>query len=92
MSPLPSLCFFSPCDHICICLRAETIEIYGLETDKNELLRLHSPSFALSIQSFSQFKCTSGLLPCSVSIILFVLVQRKHSVPRQHLHQARTVS
>lgn len=26
-SPLPSLCFSSPCDHICICLRAETIEI-----------------------------------------------------------------
>lgn len=34
---LPSLCFFSPCDHICICLRAETIQIYGLKTDKNEL-------------------------------------------------------
>lgn len=31
-SPLPSICFFSPCDHICICFRAETIEIYGVET------------------------------------------------------------
>lgn len=44
-SQLPSLCFFSPCDHICICLRAETLEIYGLETDKDELLRPALPLF-----------------------------------------------
>lgn len=31
-SPLPSICFLSPCDHICFCFKAETIEIYGVET------------------------------------------------------------
>lgn len=39
---LPSFCFFSPCDDICICLSAENIQIYGLETDKDELLHLHT--------------------------------------------------
>ena len=59
-SPLPSLCFFSPCDHICICLRAEAIEIYGLETDKDELLRSCTPPlFALSVHSYSLFECRS---------------------------------
>lgn len=46
-SPLPSPCFFSPCDHICICLRAETLESYRLKTDKDELLRLDSLWFPL---------------------------------------------
>lgn len=47
-SPLPRPCFFSPCDYICICLRAETLEIYSLKPDKDELLRLRSLRFRLS--------------------------------------------
>lgn len=52
-SPLPSPCFFSPCDHICICLRAESLEIYSLKTDKDELLRLYSLGYTLSVHSCS---------------------------------------
>lgn len=63
---LPSLCFFSPCDHICICLRAETIEIYGLETDKDELLSLVlPPPHSVCLNEYQAF-CHVALLLLSV--------------------------